>query len=1158
MPRALRPLWPCLAAWLRLGPWTSQEAFAVYIYSNRPLRGSSPIFLSLFCNIVMTNSIAATPTDEPHTIPIESLESLLATNRSNGLDSSEAARRLEADGPNKVEGAKGLSVWKILLRQVSNSLTLVLIMVMSISFGIKDYTEGGVIAAVILLNIVVGYVTFDPYLLFEICEFVAKYYLFKSDVCRLVQDYRAEQTIQSLYALSAPTCKVVRSGRIETIKAESLVKGDIVLIDVGDIVPADLRLVDGLNLSTDEALLTGESLPISKHPDVVLDEADVPLGDRVNMLYSASTITRGRGTGIVTATGMSTEVGKIAELLRANPNPDADSSWLANYWRRVKAGTRSILGLEGTPLQVKLSKFALILFALAILLVIIVFSVAEWDIDHEVLIYGICVGVAVIPESLIAVLTISMAVGTKAMAKGNVIVRKLSALEAVGGVTNICSDKTGTLTQGKMITRKVWLRDGSMAAVEACTHPYDPCSGTVTWGEGKASGSQDSPSSISRMPPGAKQFIECISLCDNATVTDGKTTTTSTEDTAETSTTSTAVASSWTAVGEPTEIALQVFAMRFGMSKATISHNSHLLAEHPFDSSCKRMTVIYSTPSSNSVDVYTKGALEVMLPLLDASNELKAEFTARAEALAAEGLRVLCMAHKSVPADALPKDDREAAERDLQPLGLAGLYDPPRLETAEAVRHCKRAGISVHMLTGDHIKTATAIAHEVGILGADAETETVMPAAAFDALSDAQIDGLERLPLVLARCSPSTKVRMVEAMHRRGRFCVMTGDGVNDSPALKKADVGIAMGRNGSDVAKEAADMVLTDDNFASIVTAVREGRRLFDNIQKFLLHLLVSNVAQVLLLLIGLSFRDVSGSSVFPLSPIEILWANLITSSFLALGLGLEEAQPDIMLRPPHDLRAGAFTRELVADKMAYGAFMGSLCIAAFAAVVYEPSAPAGMGTGDRQTWILGDGRCNDEFNDTCARVFRARAATYATLTWLLLVTAWEVKHFTRSLFDMYPEIDGDDNDEENGGDANGNGNGETGEEKEKTETRTKTENKKKKNKYCPSVFPTVWRNRFLFWAVVAGFLVTFPVVYVPVVNARVFKHAGITWEWGVVGAAGVVYVALVEAWKAGKRRRLFLKRRSSGGEDGEEHGEGKGKEEGERKGERKGGVVM
>ncbi|KAI0601170.1 potassium/sodium efflux P-type ATPase [Biscogniauxia sp. FL1348] len=1026
----------------------------------------------------MTHSIAATPTNEPHTTPIESLESLLATNRSNGLDSSEAARRLEADGPNKVEGAKGLSVWKILLRQVSNSLTLVLIMVMSISFGINDYTEGGVIAAVILLNIVVG----------------------------LVQDYRAEQTIQSLYALSAPTCKVVRSGRIETIKAESLVKGDVVVIDVGDIVPADLRLVDGLNLSTDEALLTGESLPISKHPDLVLDQADIPLGDRVNMLYSASTITRGRGTGIVTATGMSTEVGKIAQLLRANPNPNEDSSWLANYWRRVKAGTRSILGLDGTPLQVKLSKFALILFGLAILLVIIVFSASEWDVDHEVLIYGICVGVAVIPESLIAVLTISMAVGTKAMAKGNVIVRKLSALEAVGGVTNICSDKTGTLTQGKMITRKIWLQDGSMAAVEACTHPYDPCSGTVTWEGGTASSSQEPLSSISRMPPGAKKFIECISLCNNATVTDGKTITTNADDTAETSTTSTAVASSWTAVGEPTEIALQVFAMRFGMSKATISHNSRLLAEHPFDSSCKRMTVIYSTPNSGSVDVYTKGALEMILPLLDASDELKADFTAKAEALAAEGLRVLCIAYKSVPADDLLKDDREAAECDLKLLGLAGLYDPPRLETAEAVKQCKRAGISVHMLTGDHIKTATAIAYEVGILSADltaAEAaHATMPAAAFDALSNAEIDQLDRLPLVLARCSPATKVRMVEAMHRRGNFCVMTGDGVNDSPALKQADVGIAMGLNGSDVAKEAADMVLTDDNFASIVTAVKEGRRLFDNIQKFLLHLLISNVAQVLLLLIGLSFRDASGTSVFPLSPIEILWANLITSSFLALGLGLEQAQPDIMRRGPHDLRAGVFTRELIADKMAYGAFMGSLCIAAFAAVAYGPPR-------DADTRILGaDGRCNDAYDDTCRRVFRARAATYATLSCLLLVTAWEVKHFTRSLFDMYPELYDD-------------GEGEK-EKKKKTEGNRRPQ--QRRQWWCPSVFSTVWRNRFLFWAVVAGFLITFPVVYLPVINVRVFKHTGITWEWGVVGAAVVVYVVLVEAWKAGKRRRVFF----------------------------------
>ncbi|KAI1810529.1 potassium/sodium eff [Poronia punctata] len=991
-----------------------------------------------------------------HTLPVEQVEHLLKTSADHGLSHDEAARRLAEDGPNKVKAAKGLSIWKILLRQVSNSLTVVLILVMALSFAIHDYAEGGVITAVIVLNIVVG----------------------------LIQDYRAEKTIEGLQALSAPSCKVIRSQVATNIKAESLVKGDVVMLNVGDIVPADLRLATGLNLSTDEALLTGESVPISKHPDAVLSDLGAPLGDRVNMAYSASTITRGRATGIVTAIGMDTEVGQIAQLLRTSSKPQGeDGSRFVSYGRRVKTGARSILGLDGTPLQVKLSKFALILFALAILLAIIVFAANRFDVNGDVLIYGICVGVAVIPESLIAVLTISMAVGTKAMAKGNVIVRKLSVLEAVGGVTNICSDKTGTLTQGKMITRKVWLRDGSVACVEGCTHPFDPNSGDVVW-EDEKSPLTDSHSSVSRLLPGATRFVECISLCNNATVSESKTSLV--DDTAETSTTSTAVASDWAAVGEPTEIALQVFAMKFGVSKATISQakDSVLAAEHPFDSTCKRMTVVY-TRSSGVADVYTKGALEAVMPLLDAPDDVKAEFTAKAEALASEGLRVLCVAHKTVAASDAVKIDRAAAESGLTPLGLAGLYDPPRSETADAVRKCKIAGISVHMLTGDHIKTATAIAEEVGILSRRLnpaeEASATMLASTFDALSNDEIDRLERLPLVIARCSPSTKVRVVEAMHRRGAFCVMTGDGVNDSPALKKADVGIAMGLNGSDVAKEAADMVLTDDNFASIVTAVEEGRRLFDNIQKFILHLLISNIAQVILLLIGLVFKDRHNQSVFPLSPIEILWANLITSSFLALGLGLEDAQPDIMLRPPHDLRVGVFTREIIIDKFAYGTFMGSLCIFAFSFVSYGPWKWA--------TPLSGSVDCNHGYSDMCDSVYRARATTFATLSFLLLFTAWEVKHFSRSLFNMYPE----------------------------------------RFSGPFSVIRTVLHNRFLFWAVAAGFIVTFPVIYLPAVNRVVFKHTSIDWEWGVVFAAVVAYIALIEIWKAGKRRFIRKNRSTS-----------------------------
>ncbi|EGY21411.1 hypothetical protein VD0004_g4047 [Verticillium dahliae] len=977
-----------------------------------------------------------------HCIPINSLRNTWQTDLENGLSKSEAAARLERDGPNALEGAKGLSVWEILMRQISNSLTLVLVIVMILSFAIKDYIEGGVITAVIVLNIVVGF----------------------------VQDYRAEQTIQSLYALSAPTCKVVRDGNIESVKAETLVKGDLVMISVGDVVPADLRLLDGINLSSDEALLTGESLPTSKHPEAIFHDADLPLGDRLNMVYSATTITRGRARGLVAAIGADTEVGKIAAMLRTTRKKVEGASLPARAWYRFKDGAKSILGLVGTPLQVKLSKFALLLFGLAILLAIIVFSASKFEISSQVLIYGICVGVAVIPESLIAVLTITMAVGTKAMAKGNVIVRKLASLEAVGGVTNICSDKTGTLTQGRMITRKIWLSEETTAVIEDCTDPYDPASGKIKWPglTSSASSSASTPTvgnsddTIQASTMGA--FLKAISLCNNSVVTDGKATGTDTE---SMTTVQTEVAPNWSAIGEPTEIALHVFAMRFGKGKVDVvqGDNSRLVSEFPFDSSVKMMSVVYE--ASKVRNIYTKGAVEVMMARLNETGEVKARIAAKADELASEGLRVLCVGSRSLSDDE-DASKREETEKGLRFLGLAGLYDPPRVETLGAVKKCKTAGISVHMATGDHIKTATAIAYEVGILQGGEGDWAVMPASRFDSMSEQEIDSLESLPLVLARCSPLTKVRMLEAMHRRKAFCIMTGDGVNDSPALKKADVGIAMGKRGSDVAKEAADMVLTDDNFSSIVTAIQQGRRLFDNIQKFLLHLLISNIAQVFLLLIGLVFQDDSGTSIFPLSPIEILWANLITSSFLAIGLGLEEAQPDILYRKPHDLRVGVFTFDLVRDKMIYGVCMGSLCLAAFASVTYGP------GGGD-----LGHG-CNEGYNPSCDVAFRARSTTFSTLSFLLLVTSWEVKHFQRSLFNMEPES----------------------------------------HSGPLSVLKTVWKNRFLFWAVMGGFVMTFPVVYIPVINHAVFKHTGITWEWGIVAGCVVVYIALFETWKAIKRK--------------------------------------
>lgn len=737
-----------------------------------------------------------------HTLEVAHLATQLGVDIDHGLGNNEAAVRLAKDGPNKIEDTERISVFQILLRQVSNSLTLVLLITMILSFSLHDYIEGSVILAVILLNIIVGF----------------------------IQDYRAEQTILSLQALSSPECKVLRDGQIQVIRAETLVIGDVVVLAASAMVPADLRLFDSVNLSTDEALLTGESMPTSKFANQTLNRADIPIGDRANMVYSASMVTRGRGSGIVIATAMLTEVGKIAVLLQDKKASATEGNAISRFYNKSTAVIKHAMGLVGSPLQIKLSKFALLLFALAILLAIIVFSTAKWDVSDEVLIYGICVAVAVIPESLIAVLTLTIAVGTKAMAKSNIIIRKLSSLEAVGGVSNICSDKTGTLTQGKMIVRRALVAGAETLSVHNSINPFDPTSGTVEREDGN---------SISEVQSGAPLdlFLDIVSLCNLSSVQNHSKTTTGSDQPAVT-----VGQGGWTAVGEPTEIALQVFAMRFehGKTEAMAKKGRTMVAEFPFDSSIKRMTMVYTNSDGTVVDLFTKGATEAILPISTCSEEEKARINVDAEAMAGQGLRVLCLAHKTVPAnDEKMITDRSAAESELHFVGLIGLYDPPRAETANAVRTCQRAGITVHMLTGDHIRTATAIAQEVGIVGRglnpvdSAASGEVMLASDFDKLSDEHLDRLEKLPLVVARCSPTTKVRMVQALHRRQAFCIMTGDGINDSPALKLADIGIAMGLNGSDVAKQAADMVLADDDFASIVRAIQEGRRLFDNIQK-------------------------------------------------------------------------------------------------------------------------------------------------------------------------------------------------------------------------------------------------------------------------------------------------------------------------------------
>lgn len=632
--------------------------------------------------------------------------------------------------------------------------------------------------------------------------------------------------MQSLKALSAPNCKVIRdNGHVTSLSTEFLVVGDIVQLATGDIIPADLRLFNGFNLETNEALLTGESLPIIKTPFTTLELTNLPIGDRTNMVYSASTVTKGRGAGIVVAIAGKTEVGRIAELLKDGPVDDKTLSRPARVFKKAKTGIKATLGLVGTPLQVKLSWFALLLLGLAILLAIIVFSANKWNVSGEVLLYGVCVAVAVIPESLIAVLTITMAVGTKAMARGNVVVRKLQAIESIGGVTNVCSDKTGTLTQGKMIVRTAWIPGAGELGVHDTKDILDPTVGSVTLDKQIIN-----PSTINKTPR-LEDFLNAIALCNLACIYEPESLSSSEKSSIQTG---------WTAVGDHTEIALQVFAMRFSHGKTTLlqPNNLTLLAEHPFDSSIKRMSVVYQNETTRITSVYTKGALEALLPHLSDSPDEKAAISTQAESMAVHGLRVLCIAQKVVSPDDLDKVwSRETTEANLNFVGLVGVYDPPRPGALDSVKKCHRAGITVHMLTGDHISTATAIAKEVGIIDASASsspgTMTVVTASTFDNLTESEIDALPELPLVIARCSPTTKVQMVNALHRRGAFCIMTGDGVNDAPALKRADVGIAMGMNGSDVAKDCADMILTDDDFSSIIRAIGEGRRLFDNIQK-------------------------------------------------------------------------------------------------------------------------------------------------------------------------------------------------------------------------------------------------------------------------------------------------------------------------------------
>ncbi|KIW22909.1 potassium/sodium efflux P-type ATPase, fungal-type [Cladophialophora immunda] len=1055
---------------------------------------------------------------QPFLLSPDEIISHLETRLDSGLSDVQVQQYQQKYGPNRLEGDGGVSWYAILGKQISNAMILVLVLAMALSYGVEDFVEGAVITAVIVLNVVIGF----------------------------YQEFQAEKKMDALRSLSSPSAAVIRDGNEMTIPSAEVVPGDIVSIKTGDTVPADLRLFEVMNLECDEAILTGEALPVAKEVEFEAKHGtakeDLGLGDRLNIAYSSSTVTKGRGRGVVVYTGMSTAIGGIAASMQGKRRKPNRSMSRKKYGPmqpvkggalRTYDGVRKFLGLTGgTPLQIKLSKLAYVLFGCAILLAIIVFGVNRFNVTNEVAIYAISTGIAIIPESLIAVLTITMVVGMTQMRKRKVVVRQLSALEALGGVTNICSDKTGTLTQGKMVTRKAWIPGVGIYSVENSNNASDPTEGIVTLGKAPRSRQEveaerlareeafdrkrstagisfDLPSekvhkdvekavetpesAVSSNPevtPELQAFLESAALCNLASVRKVA------EDGQE---------EKWKTAGDPTEIALQVFSHRFNYGKKTLEESGWTQKmEYPFDSSIKRMSVVYDKPGLEHSIIFTKGAVERIIDLCTAvgvgeheqvmTASLKEGILEQMTFLAEQGLRVLAVARKFTTMEIAEHSDveRGLVEKDLCLLGLAGLYDPPRLETKSAVQACTTAGITVSMLTGDHPSTATAIAKEVGIipknmgtLPADVAAAIVKTATEFDRMSEAEIDALPTLPLVVARCAPETKVRMIEALHRRNKFAAMTGDGVNDSPSLKLADVGIAMGLNGSDVAKSASDIVLTDDNFASIVNAVEEGRRMFDNIQRFVLHLLTSNVGEVILLICGLGFQDDTGFSVFPLSPLQILWINMLTSSFPAFGLGREKASPDVMERPPHDTKKGVFTWELITDMLVYGTIQGTCCLMTFVFIVYGPG-PDGLGRD-----------CNRKYNETCDVVFRARAAVFAELTWLILISAWEFKSLRRSMFRINPH----------------------------------------EQRAFP-FFHDVWENQFLFWSVVVGALSVFPAVYIPGLNTSVFKHKGIGWEWAPAVVCVFVFVSGMEAWKYVKRAAGWFAEEETEGMKGRRHG--------------------
>ncbi len=748
----------------------------------------------------------------------QSLNDLYAAYHSGreGLRTAQANQNREQFGKNQLAQKKKKPVWMIFLEQFKDFLVIILIIAAIISAITGELESTIVILVVITMNAILG----------------------------TVQTVKAEKSLDNLKSLSAPHAKVLRDGTTVLLPAAELVVGDVILLEAGDQVPADARILEAASLQTNESALTGESTNVEKECCEIPQE--VPLGDRKNMVYSGGFVTYGRGVCLVTNVGMETEVGKIAALMQ-------------------NASERR------TPLQRTLDQFGqklsiaiLVISAIVFLLELFRVDVLNFDSVMNALMFAIALAVAAIPEALSSIVTIVLSFGTQKMAKEHAIMRKLQAVEGLGSVSVICSDKTGTLTQNKMTVRKIVAHGHSIAEEDVNLENDDE-----------------------------KWLIIASVLCSDATC-QGE-----------------------TEIGDPTETALIRFSQKNGMQAEDLRSQYPRLAEIPFDSDRKLMSTLNQTPQGKIL--FTKGAADVLTERMLITTEEKEKIYKQVEALSKQGLRLLCFAGKPFDGDTITLED----ETDLQYMGLIAMMDPPRPESAEAVAACKAAGIKPVMITGDHVVTAAAIAKEIGIL--EQETEAV-EGSALDAYTDEQLVDFVKDKSVYARVTPEHKIRIVRAWQARNCMVAMTGDGVNDAPALKQADVGVAMGITGTEVSKDAAAMVLTDDNFATIVKAIENGRNLYENIKRAILFLLSGNLAGILVVL-ACALAGLGQ----PFAAIHLLFINLLTDSLPAIGLGLEPHQASVMRKKPRPANESILTKPFLISTGYSGLIIGIMTFLAY-----------------------------------------------------------------------------------------------------------------------------------------------------------------------------------------------------------------------------------